>query len=241
MDRGTVKVSLMPRSACSVDDMPVLATIGAGPGLGASVAHAFGREGFAIALIARNPDKLDALTQQLADEGIPAQGYVADVSDRDTLATALDQAATDLGPINVLQYSPVPSAQFLKPVLDTTPEDLRAAVEFSTLGAATAIGQVLPGMIERGSGTILLINGSSAATPNGSVAGTSTAFAGESAYGIMLHDAVSSKGVGVRQLIIPGAIGGGDPLYDPTALARRIWQLHTTPGPFRVIVGEDSA
>lgn len=94
-------------------------------------------------------------------------------------------------------------------------------------------------MLEHGAGTILLINGSSAATPNGRVAGTSTAFAGESAYGAMLHEAATPKGVNVRQLIIPGAIGGGDPLYEPAALAERIWRLHTTPGPFRVTVGEE--
>ena len=64
-------------------------------------------------------------------------------------------------------------------------------------------------MLEHGAGTILLINGSSAATPNGRVAGTSTAFAGESAYGAMLHEAAAPRGVNVRQLIIPGAIGGG--------------------------------
>jgi NADP-dependent 3-hydroxy acid dehydrogenase YdfG len=220
--------------------MPVLAIVGAGPGLGAAVAEKFGREGFSVALVARNPDKLAALTKRLLDERIAARGYVADVRDQDALRGVLAEAARDLGPIDVLQYSPVPSPQFLKPVLDTTPEDLQAAIEFSILGATAAIGQVLPGMIERGSGTILLINGSSAATPNGDVAGTSTAFAGESAYGAMLHDAVASKGIGVRQLIIPGAIGGGDPLYDPTALAERIWELHIAPGAFRVTVGEDA-
>ncbi|MBB3038073.1 hypothetical protein [Hoyosella altamirensis] len=96
-------------------------------------------------------------------------------------------------------------------------------------------------MIGRSNGTILLVNGSSAVRPNGNVAGTSTAFAGESAYGAMLHDAATPRGVNVRQLIIPGAIGGGDPLYDPAALADRIWQLHTTPGTFRVTVGETQA
>lgn len=220
--------------------MSVIAIIGAGPGLGASVAQKFGREGFSVALISRNQEKLTALETQLADENITAQGYVADIADRQGLAAALDSAAQDLGPIEVLQFSPVPSKPFLKPVLDTTVEDLEAAVELSILGSATAIRQVLPGMIDRGAGTVLLINGSSAATPNGKVAGTSTAFAGESAYGAMLHEAAGEHGVQVRQLIIPGAIGGGDPLFDPAALAERIWDLHTTEGSFRVTVGDDA-
>ncbi|AQP46453.1 dehydrogenase [Tessaracoccus aquimaris] len=222
--------------------MSVIAIVGAGPGLGAAVAHRFGSAGFAVALIARNVQKLEALEQRLASSGLTAKGYIADVRDRDALATALENAAEDLGPIEVLQFSPVPSKEFLKPVLDTTVEDLHAAAELSILGSATSIRQVLPGMIERGVGTILLINGSSAATPNSNVAGTSTAFAGESAYGEMLHDAVAEKGVNVRQLIIPGAIGGGDPLYDLAALAERIWQLHAeTEGTFRVTVGGEVA
>ena len=220
--------------------MSVIAIVGAGPGLGAAVAHRFGSAGFAVALIARNPQKLEALEQQLSADGITARRYIADVSDREALAAALNRAAEDLGDIEVLQFSPVPSKDFLKPVLDTTVEDLRAATELSILGSATAVRQVLPGMLDRGSGTILLINGSSAATPNANVAGTSTAFAGESAYAAMLHDATAEKGVNVRQLIIPGAIGGGDPLYDPAALAERIWQFHAElDGPFRVTVGGD--
>ncbi|MCI1746733.1 MAG: SDR family NAD(P)-dependent oxidoreductase [Acidipropionibacterium sp.] len=220
--------------------MSVTAIVGAGPGLGAAVARRFGGAGSSVALIARNRRKLESLEQQLAADGIRAKSYVADVRDRDALAAALDDAAAELGPIDVLQFSPVPGKDFLKPILDTTVDDLQAATEQSILGVATAIRQVIPGMIERGTGTVLLINGSSAATPNSNVAGTSTAFAGESAYGAMVHVAVAEKGVNVRQLIIPGAIGGGDPLYDPAALAERIWQLHLAPqGPFRVTVERD--
>ena len=38
-----------------------IAIVGANPGLGAAVARKFGREGFAVALIARNWTKLEAL------------------------------------------------------------------------------------------------------------------------------------------------------------------------------------
>lgn len=221
--------------------MSVIAIVGAGPGLGAAVAKKFGAEGFAVALIARNRDKLAQLEQQLAAGGTTAKGYVADVRDRRALTLALDRAAEDLGPIEVLQFSPVPSAEFLKPVLDTTVEDLQAAAELSILGPATAVRAVLPGMRGTGRGTILFPNGSSAARPSGNVAGTSTAFAGESAYAAMLHEALKPEGVHVAQLIIPGGIDGGDPLFASEALADRLWRLHAQPGPFRTTVGEDEA
>ena len=220
--------------------MTTIAIIGAGPGLGAAAAARFGREGFSVALISRSQDKLDRLSDDLTSGGVEARGYAADVRDRAALTSALESAATELGPIEVLQYSPVPNAAFLRPVLETTVDDLAAATEFSILAPATAVRQVLPGMSELGRGTILLVNGSSAATPNGRVAGTSTAFAAESAYGAMLHDALQPRGIHVGQLIIPGAIGGGDPLFAPEALADRLWTIYAERGPFRTTVGTAS-
>ena len=218
--------------------MTTIAIIGAGRGLGAATAKRFGRGGFDVALISRTQEHVDLLTRDLANEGIKAQGFTADVENRQSLNAALERAAAELGPIEVLQYSPVPRKEFLRPVLETTADDLAAAVAFSILGPAAAVQQVLGGMRELGRGTILFVNGSSAVTPNERVAGTSTAFAGESAYASMLHTALKSEGIQVRQLIIPGAIGGGDPAFAPDALADQLWELHTEPGTLRKTAGE---
>jgi short-subunit dehydrogenase len=132
----------------------------------------------------------------------------------------------------------IPRQEFLRHVLATTADDPAAAVAFSILGPAAAVQQVLGGMRELGPGTILFVNGPSAVSPNERVAGTSTAFAGESAYASMLHTALQSEGIQVRQLIIPGAIGGGDPAFAPDALADQLWELHAQPGVFRKTVGQ---
>ncbi|MDJ0392916.1 SDR family NAD(P)-dependent oxidoreductase [Rhodococcus sp. G-MC3] len=219
--------------------MTTIAIVGAGSGLGASVARRFGHEGFSIALMSRTQANVDRLADELSADGITARGYVANTRDIESVSRALAAAAGDLGPIEVLQYSPIPAPEFLRPVLDTSVGDLTGAIEFSVYGSVTACQQVLPAMTERRSGTILLVNGSSGAHPNGNVAGTSVAFAAESAYGAMLHDAVAEQGVHVGQLIIPGAIGGGDPLYAPDALADRLWAMHTDRGSFRVTVGAE--
>jgi short-subunit dehydrogenase len=44
-----------------------IAVFGVGPGMGRSVARRFGREGFQVALVARNQTRLDAFTGELAD------------------------------------------------------------------------------------------------------------------------------------------------------------------------------
>lgn len=208
------------------------------PGLGLATARRFGREGFSVALVSRTQDNVDRLAAELTADGITAKGYAASVRDPRALRAALDAAAADLGPIEVLQYSPVPAREFMKPVLETTAEDLLGPVEQSVFGPVTAVQHVLPGLRELGRGTVLLINGGSAVTPNGSVTGTSVAFAGESAYGQMLHDALAPEGIHVAQLIIPRGIGGGEPDHEPDALADRIFSLHQGRGPFRSFVGE---
>ncbi|MEU5169661.1 SDR family NAD(P)-dependent oxidoreductase [Streptomyces mutomycini] len=221
--------------------MTTLALIGAGPGLGQATARRFGREGLSVALISRTRANVDGLAAELASEGITARGYAANARDPQALRAALDAAAADLGPIEVLQYSPVPAKEFMKPVLETTADDLVGPVEQSVYGPVTAVQHVLPGLRELGRGTILLINGSSAVTPNGNVTGTSVAFAAESAYGQMLHDALAGEGIHVAQLIIPRGIGGGEPDHEPDALADRIWSLHTERGAFRTFVGGETA
>lgn len=221
--------------------MSTIAIVGAGSGLGIATARRFGRGGFAVALISRTQANVDALAAQLSAEGITACGYAANARDPQSLRAALDSVADDLGPIEVLQYSPIPAQEFMKPVLETTAEDLVGPVEQSVYGPVTAVQHVLPGMRDQGRGTVLLINGGSAVTPSGGVAGTSVAFAGESAYGQMLHDALDGSGIHVAQLIIPRGIGGGDPDHEPEALAETIFSLHRDRGQYRTYVGGDAA
>ncbi|RKT31916.1 short subunit dehydrogenase [Microbacterium sp. AG1240] len=216
--------------------MATIAIVGAGPGLGAAVARRFGREGHAIALIARDPAKLEGLASQLRSEGLEARGYAASVLDADALENALASAAADLGPISVLQYSPLPSRTFLEPVLDLTPELAIEALRFSAIGLIHAVRTVLPAMREARAGSIILINGGTSVKARAGFSGTSVAFPAESAYGEMLHDALADEGIGVSQLVIPGAIPKLNLDNGIDDVAERIWELHTTPGDFRTML-----
>lgn len=216
--------------------MPVIAIIGAGPGLGAAVARRFGHEGFSIALISRNQSKLDAIAAELRAGGLTASGFAADVLVPASLENALARAAAELGPIDVLQYSPLPSRDYLKPVLDLTPELALEAVQFSALGLIHAVRAVLPAMREAGEGSIILINGGTSVKARAGFAGTSVAFPAESAYGEMLHDALEDEGVRVSQLVIPGGIPQLQLANGIDDVADRIWELHAVAGPFRTML-----
>ncbi|MFJ8948313.1 SDR family NAD(P)-dependent oxidoreductase [Streptomyces sp. NPDC102395] len=213
--------------------MTTFALVGAGSGLGLATARRFGREGFDIALISRSHNHLDALAAGLEEEGISARCFAADVRDPQALAAALVAATATLGVIEVLQYSPVPQAEFMKPVLDTTATDLDGPLAFSIKAPVTCVNAVLPGMRELGRGTLLFVNGSSAVRPNPKVAGTSIAFAGESAYAQMLHTALAPENIHATQLIIPGAISPDSATSSPEVLAERLYALHTDRKGFR--------
>lgn len=194
-----------------------------------------------MALISRNQGRLDALAEELGKDGVHAKGFTADVRNPASISSALEQATETLGPIEVLQYSPLPQKDFMRPVLETTPADLVGPIEFSIYGPVAAVHQVVPGMrfLGENRGTILFVNGGSAVKPGRNVTGTSVAFAGQAAYAELLHEVLGEEGIQVSQLIIGGRIIAGDPEKDPDVLAGILWDLHIRRDRFRHQVSED--
>jgi NAD(P)-dependent dehydrogenase (short-subunit alcohol dehydrogenase family) len=221
--------------------MTSIAIIGAGKGLGAAVARRFGREGFSVGLVSRSQERLDALAGELGRDGVTAQGFTADVRDPESLTRALEQVTDVLGPVEVLQYSPLPAKDFMRPVLETTPRDLIGPIEFSVYGPVAAVHAVVPGMrfLGENRGTILFVNGGSAVKPGRNVTGTSVAFAAQAAYAELLNEVLGEEGIQVSQLIIGGRIIEGDEEKGPDVLAERLWALHTRRDTFREQVASD--
>jgi NAD(P)-dependent dehydrogenase (short-subunit alcohol dehydrogenase family) len=184
---------------------------------------------------------VDALADDLAREGVQARGFAADVRDPQSISKALERVTETLGPIEVLQYSPLPQKDFMRPVLETTPADLVGPVEFSIYGPVAAVHQVLPGMrfLGENRGSILFVNGGSAVKPGRNVTGTSVAFAGQAAYAELLHEVLGEEGIQVSQLVIGGRIVEGDDEKDPAVLAGHLWDLHTRRDRFRLQISAD--
>src|SRR5690242_16634783 len=103
--------------------MKTLAIVGAGPLLGLSIAKTFGQHDFRVALIARNQEKLDTYVQELHELHIEAAAFPADLLQAPQLEAALISVKETFGPVDVLEYSPVPSLTELASVLDVTPEN----------------------------------------------------------------------------------------------------------------------
>jgi short-subunit dehydrogenase len=212
--------------------------IGAGPNLGLAVARRFGREGMAVGLVSRDQAKLDGLVSELASDGIRAAARAADIRDAPALAGAVEALAGQLGPVEVLEYSPLPAREFMQPILETTAEDIRGPLEFSIVGAVAAVQVVVGPMRAAGNGSILFTTGTAFLSLNPERAGVAVSFSGEVAYAQMLHDALADEGVHVAHVAVAGQIAPGAD-FEPEAIAELLWRHHRERDGFQTRLGLD--
>jgi NAD(P)-dependent dehydrogenase (short-subunit alcohol dehydrogenase family) len=214
------------------DPMPTIAIIGAGPGLGLSIAKRFGREGFAVALVSRTQVNLDVLVEQLKNDGVEAAGFAADVTDSPTLGPAFDEITNRFGPVDVLSFSPsAPDNPRLSPVgaTEVTLAAVQPQLEFYLGGGLAAVQQVLPAMTQRGAGTIIFTTGGTSANPGAMTAFASIAIGAGAlrTYALSLHAAVADQGVYVAHVPLSAWIGKGGPETQPDTIAEHYWSLYT--------------
>jgi NAD(P)-dependent dehydrogenase (short-subunit alcohol dehydrogenase family) len=114
---------------------PVVVVVGAGPGVGLSVARRFGRDGYAVVLLARGADGLAQLGTSLESAGVDVSWTAVDVTDDTAVHRAVSEAGERAGRIDVLHFNP--SAFRHKDPLALTTEEL---IEDLRLG----VGALLP-------------------------------------------------------------------------------------------------
>ncbi|TDV57192.1 SDR family NAD(P)-dependent oxidoreductase [Actinophytocola oryzae] len=186
--------------------------IGVGPGLGLSVAHRFGREGYAVALVSRSANRHADYVASLADKGIRAEPFTADVHDRAQLEATLDAIETRLGAPDLLYYGP--GARDLdapRPggITQTTSEEVREAMA-GVHPAIDAVNRVLPGMVSRGTGSLLFAGGLSSVVPMPFLGALALSSAALRTYAVTLNAGLTGTGVYAGTLTIGALIARGD-------------------------------
>jgi NAD(P)-dependent dehydrogenase (short-subunit alcohol dehydrogenase family) len=231
-----------------------IAVLGAGPGMGRSVARRFGREGFRVALVARNPARLDAFTGELAKEGIKAAGFAGDLADRDALHGLIEAITGRFGPVDVLEYAPSGLDWLTRqvPVRDADAASFEFPLDLMLRTPVTLIREVLPGMLERGDGAVLLGLPVSASIPVPRLGNVAAAAAGARHYLRTLHADLAGTGVYAGLVQVAGLVGDSDaaryvtenwdpatlpePL-NPADLADAMWDLYLKRDRFDQVVG----
>jgi len=147
---------------------------GAGRGIGKRLALGLAAEGARIGLLARSQAEIDLAKLEIEQANGTAMRLRADVRNIDEVVHAVERLREQFGPVDVL----IAAAGIQGPIgpfLSAKPKAWNEAIETNLIGVANACRAVLPPMIERRSGKIILISGggSSYARPNFTAYGAS--------------------------------------------------------------------
>src|SRR6266852_5496611 len=211
----------------------VAVVVGVGSGLGAALARRFAVS-YKVALIARSA----AVTEPVADE-IRAAGGIAvpiqsDATIEGQITATHEQIQRELGPIEILIYNG--GRRPMGRLMETTPEVFEQTWRLHTLGAFLWARQVVPGMLARGSGTILITGATAGIRPwPTSAAFASAKFAVRGLAEVMSRD-LHPQGIHVVYVNVDGGIdmpllrkflpnAKDEDLLKPSAIADAFWYL----------------
>ncbi|MEM7753558.1 MAG: SDR family NAD(P)-dependent oxidoreductase [Pseudomonadota bacterium] len=170
--------------------------VGASQGLGRSVAHELSRKGVEVILSARDGDALEELAAELPGKSVVVP---IDVSDSENVAAAAEAAGGIDGMVFLAGvYWPMTAAEF-------DGDKAAMMLDVNLTGAARVLGHVLPGMIERDTGHIVLTGSLSGFRGLPGANGYGASKAGMMSMAETLYADLRTSGIDV-QLINPGFI-----------------------------------
>lgn len=213
----------------------VAVILGAGPGLGAAIAHRFAREGFSVALMARNKDQLVQIQSEIEQSGGTALSVAVDATTPASVKAAFEQVKSHFDAPEVFVYN---AGLFqVAGILELTPDQFENGWKVNCFGAFLAAQQVLPAMLERGQGTILLTGATAAFKGSARFAALAVGKFGLRALAQSLAREFGPQGIHVAHIVIDGMINTArvrslaseredHTLLNGEAIAQTYWQLY---------------
>jgi len=145
----------------SIKNRGVLIT-GAGRGIGKRLALGFAAAGAHVGLLARSKAELDLAKLEIEHAGGVALRFRADVRDFEQICAAVDRMRVHFGSLDIL-IAAAGSQGPIGPLVNVKPSEFADTVEINLMGVLHACQAVLPHMIERRSGKIIVLSGGGAA------------------------------------------------------------------------------
>lgn len=132
----------MSTEATPTNPQPTVLLVGVGPGVGASLARRFARDGLDVAMVGQPGPALDELGDSLRAELAPrdVRWAGADLTDHDSLTDVIGRLAG--GRVDVLHFNP--SAWREKDPLELSPAELLADVHVGVGALLTAVQAARP-------------------------------------------------------------------------------------------------
>jgi len=202
--------------------------VGVGPGLGAALARRFAAGGFRVAVIARTPEFINKLADELSSTGKPALAVIANASQPEELTAAIAKVRAELGPISVLVHNASSSSG--DGLLGTNPEQFEETWRITALGAFVCARETAPDMLAAGAGTMIFTGATSSVRGGGWLGFSSAKFALRGLVQSLARE-LWPKGMHVAHVVVDGLIGpdeGDDtdePTLDPDRMAEAYFYL----------------
>lgn len=173
--------------------------VGAGPGIGASVARALTAAGLKVVVAARNPDRLRDVAS--ASDAI---GLEVDATDPASVAHPFEQTERAIGVPEVVLYNA--SGRVRGPLTELDPELVRRSIEVSSFGAFLVTQQAARRLVPHGRGAILLTGAT--ASVKGFANSASFAIGKFGLRGLAQSAAreLAPKGIHVAHFVIDGSV-----------------------------------
>ena len=137
---------------------------GAGRGVGKRLALGFAQHGARVGLLGRSQGELDVTKLEIEHGGGTAHRFRADIRDFEQVTAAVDRMGVTWGSVQVLIANAAVQGP-IGPFAEQKPREWREAVDANILGTMNCCRAVLPQMIQRRSGKIIVISGIGAAEP----------------------------------------------------------------------------
>lgn len=219
-----------PAASADSGDMHRVALVaGVGPGLGAALARRFAREGLHVGLIARSPEFIDKLANEIRNAGGAALAVTADVGIPNELIAAIARVRVELGPIGVLIHNA--SAAGGNGVAGTTLAQFEQSWRITALGAFVCAQRTAEDMIAAGEGVMLFTGATSSVRGGGWLGFSSAKFALRGLVQSLARE-LWPQGIHVAHVVVDGLIGeaGGETgakrmELDPEKMAQAYWHL----------------
>ncbi len=131
----------------------VVVVTGAGAGVGRAAAEAFAARGFDVALLSRDPDRLEHAAAAMRLRGVRARAVPTDGADAAAVEAAADRVEQELGPIDI--WVNVAMATVFAPVAKLTAAEVERGTQVTYLGQVHGMMAALKRMRTRNRGTIV--------------------------------------------------------------------------------------
>lgn len=178
----------------------VCVVTGVGPGTGAALVRRFAEDGYQVAMLARDPERLGELAQEIPG----TSAFPVDVGDFDALRSTLAEVRGKLGVPRVLLQNAV-SGGF--GTFETVkPEELEARFRVNVSSLLVAGQELAPGMIDAGGGAIIVTGNTSAWRGKANFAGFAPTKAAQRILAQSMARNLGPQGVHVAYIVIDAVI-----------------------------------